>query len=991
MERSFLGAKGVLGLWLAGTAAIVGLSGRVSADEGAGEILVEQLGPAPREIQPRFEMATAALAVSADGRRVAYVAADGSRQLVRFEGRDGPPHANVTGLYMLPDGSKVVYTAGEGDQRHLAVFDGQTCVISPPFVKDPLVVLSPSGDGRYLALGQFDFDTAAVMVDGEMNRYAGANVQGRTLQFSPDGKHWAYVLHVDPPGRHRGRQYHCVIDGKLGPPFEKMALGEGVISKRCMEFLSDGRVVFVTGDAARTDVQHYVTQDPDGRQEVGLRARRIGGFVISPDRRHFAYEAVPADEPAPRLPAGQSNPPVYGVVVDREIGRQRFGAVHCLTFSPDGTRLAFAGYEEGLARLYVDGEAGQAYQDCWGIRFSPDSRRVAFLVSHEGKGYVVVDGKDYGPIDRFYGQPQRPIPFAFSADSRHFAYADGRRVYKDGEPLPGEHQYVDGRQFRFLDDGRLIFVARDGFMVDGQKLAGAAYRKPLWAVSPDGKRLAVMLSNAQGGESDASPANSGLFIDGKETPGPDLQRFGSLSRPFFTPDSRHVLVLATTREHVRLILDGVASPPFPATRWRSDPYFLEPGKVTFYTIADDMVVRVTADIESLALAARSERRDETALGVHLVRKFPAEKEDSGQITGKLVRDADGRLYGVSARGGKYGSGTVFTIRPDGSEYRILHHFVGRRGEGGISDPAAIVLGSDGVLYGITSRRSTQSSLFRIQRDGSDFKVLARDLDPLQDICAVGADGTLYAIGGQRGPEPGSAILAIDPANGTSRKVLTPTAEEPGVFAFVDGGDGFFYAVSQGTLIRVKHDGSGRETLHTFRGAPDDLQAPTGYPAPALVIDAKGRLTGTTRDGVYQIDRDGGGYRIITTTENLLGNLPGTPAVGPDGRAYIALYREKGQPRASRFQLHVIGEDGRLGSVYDLESMPGPLVAVPAGLIGAGGMRRESGLIRIGVGEAQSAPLTIRTTPWNRAQPAIPPTEWTRGVRPQPLPPDNPPR
>jgi uncharacterized repeat protein (TIGR03803 family) len=60
---------------------------------------------------------------------------------------------------------------------------------------------------------------------------------------------------------------------------------------------------------------------------------------------------------------------------------------------------------------------------------------------------------------------------------------------------------------------------------------------------------------------------------------------------------------------------------------------------------------------------------------------------------------NGTLYGATYVGGPNEDGTVFSMKLDGSDEKILHSFAGGRKDGG--EPEAGILLSDGILYGTT--------------------------------------------------------------------------------------------------------------------------------------------------------------------------------------------------------------------------------------------------------------------------------------------------
>jgi uncharacterized repeat protein (TIGR03803 family) len=74
-------------------------------------------------------------------------------------------------------------------------------------------------------------------------------------------------------------------------------------------------------------------------------------------------------------------------------------------------------------------------------------------------------------------------------------------------------------------------------------------------------------------------------------------------------------------------------------------------------------------------------------------------QDGRMPVAELVRAPDGFLYGAAA-GGLHDQGVVFRIRPNGTGYEIVHAFTG--GEDGGTPSSALVVGSDGSLYGAAS-------------------------------------------------------------------------------------------------------------------------------------------------------------------------------------------------------------------------------------------------------------------------------------------------
>jgi len=101
--------------------------------------------------------------------------------------------------------------------------------------------------------------------------------------------------------------------------------------------------------------------------------------------------------------------------------------------------------------------------------------------------------------------------------------------------------------------------------------------------------------------------------------------------------------------------------------------------------------------------------------------------DGGEPHGGLILSSN-KLYGTTGSGGTMGSGTVFKLNVDGSDFTNLYNFTGiyypsyRNNDGG--DPVALIL-SDNVLYGAANVGGTNGcgTVFKINTDGSGFVTL----------------------------------------------------------------------------------------------------------------------------------------------------------------------------------------------------------------------------------------------------------------------------
>lgn len=165
------------------------------------------------------------------------------------------------------------------------------------------------------------------------------------------------------------------------------------------------------------------------------------------------------------------------------------------------------------------------------------------------------------------------------------------------------------------------------------------------------------------------------------------------------------------------------------------------------------------------------------------------------------------LYGTTAYGGAYGSGTVFKL--DASrQLHVLHSF------SGFGAPhSRLVLGDDGFLYGTTPSDTPYGTIFKISRSGDFFT-------------------NLFVFDGTNGGAPMAGLTKY------GRNTFYGTTEE--------GGTNF-----QGTIFRITTSGV-LTTLHSFGPAVDgDVSGPSeggAYPASELVLGRDGNFYGTTTSG-----------------------------------------------------------------------------------------------------------------------------------------------
>lgn len=264
--------------------------------------------------------------------------------------------------------------------------------------------------------------------------------------------------------------------------------------------------------------------------------------------------------------------------------------------------------------------------------------------------------------------------------------------------------------------------------------------------------------------------------------------------------------------------------------------------------------------------------------------FGGASGDGKGPSGALVLDGAGNLYGTTAGGGAYSSGTVFKITASGRE-SVLHSFGGPMD--GQTPVAGLLKDSSGNLYGTTFNGG-------IEPWGVVYK-----------ITAPGTESVLWSFGDQDGQSPWAGLVMDSARNlygttdfggahgkGTVFKIA-PSGKESIMWSFGGPGDGQgpqarllrdsagnLYGTTSaggtnglGTVFKITP--SGRELVLWSFGAPGDGQMPEGR----LVIDSAGNLYGTTLGG--GVHNMGAVFKITASgAESIVWSFGGWNGEGP---------------------------------------------------------------------------------------------------------------
>jgi uncharacterized repeat protein (TIGR03803 family) len=250
----------------------------------------------------------------------------------------------------------------------------------------------------------------------------------------------------------------------------------------------------------------------------------------------------------------------------------------------------------------------------------------------------------------------------------------------------------------------------------------------------------------------------------------------------------------------------------------------------------------------------------SAYTLNTMHSFCAEASNCGDgdtpLAG-LVEDSAGNFYGVTEKGGKYNSGLVFKLVPNGQNtYKefILHNFCARTNctDGGFPENAELILDTDGNLYGTTGSGGAHDAgvVFKLTHETNGWS-----LNVLHSFCASMkcTDGSFPNVGlAYAGQASGAPWDKSSPLFGTTD---FGGAHNIGtVYELVPGGSGWTHTI----LHNFNHEGTNTD------------------PGP-LLVDPSGNLIGMTYFG----GKYGGGliYRLAagTWTDTVLHNFCADPS------------------------------------------------------------------------------------------------------------------
>jgi uncharacterized repeat protein (TIGR03803 family) len=299
--------------------------------------------------------------------------------------------------------------------------------------------------------------------------------------------------------------------------------------------------------------------------------------------------------------------------------------------------------------------------------------------------------------------------------------------------------------------------------------------------------------------------------------------------------------------------------------------------------------------------------------------------DGMRSSSALLAASDGYFYGTTLQGGASEYGVIFKMRPDGSNYQLLHSFRANP-EDGINPYEGLSEGPDGMLYGSTrfgGGPDDAGTIFKINKDGSGYEVIHRFTKTLGTAywpageILVGSDGKLYSRSLAGGQSDVATVFRLN-RDGSNFEIVHEGSLDGGNEFYAYGGlieasDGRVYGNSigdgdqgGGAVFGMNKDGSNFKILHAFTTTGTDGK----YPEGGVVEGSDGVLYGTTSSGgdfdwgaLFKINKDGSGYTILHSFK--AGN----------GAAYYPVANLHEGPGGTLFGVTYFGGSDESGTIY----------------------------------------------------------------------------
>ncbi|MGO8759738.1 MAG: hypothetical protein ACLQG3_16595 [Terracidiphilus sp.] len=365
-----------------------------------------------KEVEEAQDIRIGTLALSPDGRRVAYAAKRDKQSALVVEGQEGPTYDDIElgSIVFSPDSKRIAFVAKVGG-RYAMVVDGHSGAGYDEIRNDARNCRVEEDRGNILCNGfgtviAHPSENAIRVIDFDVLHY----LYMPAPTFSPDSKHVAYTAK-------NGKQWNVVVDGQVVAEFD--FFGE----PSAFAFSPDSKHVAITG---RQDKRYVLVVDG---QKMGQDYDEALGFSFSPDGKRLAYSARKGKQ--------------FFVVVDGQPGPEHDALYSAVAFTLDSKHVVYlAGKPKNKRVLVVDGQE----------RPELSASQFIFGLSPEGIP-VASDGTPKVP-EAPQKRGGRSIT-RISPDGKHMAWLSGlpSTLFLDGQAT-GSYHVLNGSP-SFSSDGVL--------------------------------------------------------------------------------------------------------------------------------------------------------------------------------------------------------------------------------------------------------------------------------------------------------------------------------------------------------------------------------------------------------------------------------------------------------------------------------------------------------------------------------------------------------
>jgi hypothetical protein len=378
---------------------------------------------------------------SKNGGGVAYRDENDEQVYVVHNGNAGKRYDAVGAIALSPDGRRIAYGALVGGKWHM-IIDGKVGTAFST-VKSPLF----SPDGNHLAYQAMSGEKWYLVVDTTLSH--GTDTRFLDHRFSADSQKIAYIDNADDFNK-RGRLVISDLtfarQTVISPVVSKMLLNqEG--SRLAAVIASVGKEQMVSCGVDRPEaakygplfasIQHPVF-GPDG-VVLAYSGERDGKRMLVLDGRE---ETIPDGGSLVEAPVVQPDAKGVGALIFSRNqvffhqffidGVKREGVydqASGLTYNREGSVHAYTARRGNTWFVVVNGEDGAGFDRVITPKFSPNGKYLVYRARKDGKRFVVV-AKTNGKIIRQHPSYEQVFDTAFSADGKSVAYG-----VKDGHKL----------------------------------------------------------------------------------------------------------------------------------------------------------------------------------------------------------------------------------------------------------------------------------------------------------------------------------------------------------------------------------------------------------------------------------------------------------------------------------------------------------------------------------------------------------------------------